>query len=204
MFLWRISRFADLDGRGGEVASGRWHRKGHRIVYCADHPSTALLEMLVHLDPDNIPSNYQLLKIDCPDHLVKGAARQESQMTIRQSDILARIASGRSPAELAEELGISEQTVEWYVSFAEQALDDDISENLDDFMQRTLSLRMDDPDFTMDFGTKWLTGGQACVLKVPSAVMPAASNYLVNPRHPDAGHLAITEIYQFPFDRRLG
>jgi hypothetical protein len=67
MFLWRISKFADLTGKGGEVVSGRWHEKGNPIVYCADHPSTALLEMIVHLNPANIPDKYQLLKVHCPD-----------------------------------------------------------------------------------------------------------------------------------------
>jgi len=66
MFLWRISKFADLSGKGGELVSGRWHNKGHPIVYCADHPSTALLEMIVHMNPANIPESYQLLEDRMP------------------------------------------------------------------------------------------------------------------------------------------
>jgi RES domain-containing protein len=50
MELWRISNYADLSGAGGLRAAGRWHSQGKRIVYLADHPSSALLEMLVHLD----------------------------------------------------------------------------------------------------------------------------------------------------------
>ena len=67
MILWRISNYADLAGRGGLLAPGRWHDRGNPIVYCADHPSTALLEMLVHVDPDQLPDGFQLLKIHCPD-----------------------------------------------------------------------------------------------------------------------------------------
>jgi RES domain-containing protein len=63
MELWRISNYADLSGIGGLRASGRWHSQGRRIVYLADHPSSALLEMLVHMDRDLIPAHYQLLRV---------------------------------------------------------------------------------------------------------------------------------------------
>jgi RES domain-containing protein len=67
MELWRISNYADLSGLGGLRASGRWHSQGRRIVYLADHSSSALLEMLVHMDRDLIPVTYQLLRVDVPD-----------------------------------------------------------------------------------------------------------------------------------------
>jgi RES domain-containing protein len=66
MELWRISNYADLSGIGGLRAAGRWHSQGRRIVYLADHPSSALLEMLVHMDRDLIPPTYQLLRIVLP------------------------------------------------------------------------------------------------------------------------------------------
>lgn len=67
MRLWRISGYADLLGVGGLVSSGRWHVKGTPIVYCADHPATALLEILVHVDAEDMPETYQLLEIEVPD-----------------------------------------------------------------------------------------------------------------------------------------
>lgn len=67
MKVWRISNFADLSGRGGLLAAGRWNFRGTAIVYCADHPATALLEMIVHVDPENLPSTYQLLEIEVPE-----------------------------------------------------------------------------------------------------------------------------------------
>jgi|SRR3954471_22804 len=69
MELWRISNYADLSGIGGIRAAGRWHSQGRRIVYLADHPSSALLEMLVHLDRDLIPSTYQLLRVAVPSEI---------------------------------------------------------------------------------------------------------------------------------------
>lgn len=63
MELWRISNYADLSGEGGLRAAGRWHTRGKRIVYLTDHPASALLEILVHMDRDLIPSTYRLLRV---------------------------------------------------------------------------------------------------------------------------------------------
>lgn len=70
MRLWRISNHADLTGTGGLLVDGRWHRRGRPIVYAADHPATALLETLVHLDRDHLPMRYQLMEIvGAPDEV---------------------------------------------------------------------------------------------------------------------------------------
>lgn len=69
MYLWRISKFADLSGKGGALRSGRWHQRGTLVVYASDHPSTALLEVLVHVDFEEFPASYTLLKIACPDEI---------------------------------------------------------------------------------------------------------------------------------------
>jgi RES domain-containing protein len=69
--LWRISTFTDLSGEGGLLAPGRWHSRGHQIVYLADHPALALLETIVHLqvDAQDLPNDYKLLAIEVPDDL---------------------------------------------------------------------------------------------------------------------------------------
>ena len=41
------------------------------------------------------------------------------------------------------------------------------------------------PTLLQRIGSKWLRSGITPVLKVPSAVVPYESNYLINPRHPD-------------------
>jgi RES domain-containing protein len=69
MELWRISSYIDLSGAGGLNTAARWHSQGRRIVYLADHPSSALLEMLVHIDRNLVPSTYQLLRIIVPSDL---------------------------------------------------------------------------------------------------------------------------------------
>lgn len=71
MLLWRISNHASLDGRGGLIASARWHTLGRPIVYLAETPAGALAEILVHLelDPAALPTHYQLLKAEAPDDI---------------------------------------------------------------------------------------------------------------------------------------
>ena len=77
MQLWRISNYADLTGIGGLHASGRWHSRGRRIVYLADHPASALLEMLVHLDRDLIPNSYRLLRVMVPETIATSTVASE-------------------------------------------------------------------------------------------------------------------------------
>lgn len=69
MRLWRISEFADLSGDGGLYHAGRWNEVGTAVVYCSDHPSTTLLEILLHTDREDVAPTYQLLEIDAPDSL---------------------------------------------------------------------------------------------------------------------------------------
>jgi RES domain-containing protein len=67
MRIWRISNYADLSGRGGMVAASRWNAINTPIVYCADHPATAMVEILFHVDAEDIPTTFQLLDIEIPE-----------------------------------------------------------------------------------------------------------------------------------------
>jgi RES domain-containing protein len=78
MVLWRISNYADLKGVGGLRASGRWHFAGQPVVYLAEHPALALLEILVHLEirgADQLPNSYQLLRIEAHDDVTVAEIR---------------------------------------------------------------------------------------------------------------------------------
>jgi len=147
MRLWRISRFADLAGDGGLHASGRWHSKGRRVVYLAEHPASALLELLVHLeiDAEDFPTHFQLLEIDAPDGVAVTAVDETNL-----------------PAD-------------W----------------------------RDRPSVTRALGDDWLAGSATALLRVPSAIVPATSNYLLNPSRADARKLSITAIVRAMLDRRL-
>lgn len=143
MELWRISNYADLSGIGGLRAAGRWHSQGRRIVYLADHPSSALLEMLVHMDRDLIPPTYQLLRI------------------VLAPDIAIETATGLSP--------------DW----------------------RTETIR------SREIGDRWLDRSTSALLQVPSAISEQGHNFLLNPAHPDAAKIAVSEVFRAPFDARL-
>ena len=69
MRLWRVSRHRDLTGVGGLYVSGRWHTRGRRIVYAADHQATAQLEWLAHLEvaPEDFPRTIPFTEIDAAD-----------------------------------------------------------------------------------------------------------------------------------------
>jgi RES domain-containing protein len=66
VFVWRISNYNDLSGKGGLYTSNRWNTVGRPIVYAADHPASALNEMLVSFDIEDMPDSFQLLKIIIP------------------------------------------------------------------------------------------------------------------------------------------
>ena len=55
MRVWRIASQSlaysakDLSGAGAKVTGGRWNSVGIPVLYCAETPSLACLETLVHL-----------------------------------------------------------------------------------------------------------------------------------------------------------
>ncbi|MFP5235569.1 MAG: RES family NAD+ phosphorylase [Acidobacteriota bacterium] len=69
--LWRISNHLDLRGLGGTHFASRWTTLGRRVVFMAESPAGALLEVLVHLNEreDRLPRTFALLEIDAPDEL---------------------------------------------------------------------------------------------------------------------------------------
>lgn len=62
---------------------------------------------------------------------------------------------------------------------------------------------IDARDALQAVGLAWLEGGQTAVLNVPSAVVPAERNLLINPRHPDFSRIVIGEAQSLQTDTRL-
>ncbi|MEN8201988.1 MAG: RES family NAD+ phosphorylase [Bacteroidota bacterium] len=52
-------------------------------------------------------------------------------------------------------------------------------------------------------GDKWARESASAVLKVPSAIVPGDSNYLINPGHPDFHRITIQSAEPFLFDTRI-
>ena len=59
------------------------------------------------------------------------------------------------------------------------------------------------PQATMELGSAWAKGAVTAVLKVPSVLVPAESNYLINPAHPDFRKLKVGKPLPFCFDPRM-
>jgi RES domain-containing protein len=144
MILWRISRHHDLSGIGGQRASGRWHHAGHPVVYLAESPAAALIEVCVHTSANDVPPDFTLLKVE-------GPARKRAEVRL---------------ADLPHDWTVRLQT-------------------------------------TRDLGSQWLRSGKSSLLRVPSAIVPETSNFLLNPSHSGAIGYRITAAYSWPFDPRL-
>jgi RES domain-containing protein len=147
VILWRVGNHSKLDGVGGLHASGRWHTRGRRIVYCAPNPATALLEVLVHarIDLEDMPVNFRYLEIEAADTV--------------SMDTVTVATLGRK----------------WHTELAT----------------------------TRRFGDGWLHSGRTVLLRVPSAIVPATWNVLVNPQHPDIGQIRMVHSHEYPIDMRL-
>jgi RES domain-containing protein len=59
------------------------------------------------------------------------------------------------------------------------------------------------PAALQELGTEWARSGRTLLLSVPSAVIPAERNFLINPLHPDFGKLGFGKPEPFSFDPRL-
>lgn len=78
MRVWRIAgrRRTGLDGAGARRAGGRWNSKGVAMVYASGTLSLAVLEKLVHVDPDVMPLGQMVLEIELPDGLITAVAQR--------------------------------------------------------------------------------------------------------------------------------
>lgn len=59
------------------------------------------------------------------------------------------------------------------------------------------------PPTTQQIGDDWVQRQRSAVLRVPSAIVPEESNYLLNPAHPDFGRIEIGPPEEILIDSRL-
>ena len=69
MRVWRISRriYPPLDGEGARINGARWNTPGRRVAYTAGSLSLAIVELLVHTDPDIVPNDLAAHEIELPE-----------------------------------------------------------------------------------------------------------------------------------------
>jgi RES domain-containing protein len=106
MELWRLCRrpYADLTGEGARRRGGRWNSPGRAVVYLAEHPALAALELRVHLDLpfELLPADFVLMRVALPDAVI---GRQDTipPVTVATGDTWltdARSAALRVPSVL--------------------------------------------------------------------------------------------------------
>ena len=52
-------------------------------------------------------------------------------------------------------------------------------------------------------GDRWVAEQRSLILRVPSVIIPAAANYLINPLHPECRKVVVGPQERFAFDPRL-
>lgn len=70
MRVWRLAlgRYREIDGEGARLYGGRWNSPGTPVVYTSTHISLALLEQLVHVNPERLPDAFRAIAIELPDN----------------------------------------------------------------------------------------------------------------------------------------
>jgi RES domain-containing protein len=63
--------------------------------------------------------------------------------------------------------------------------------------------RVPAPAALAEFGDEFVRGERAAVLTVPSALAPAESNWLINPRHPAFAKIRVFPANAFQYDLRF-
>ncbi len=56
---------------------------------------------------------------------------------------------------------------------------------------------------TQQVGETWIEEGKSAIFKVPSSIIMAEYNYLINPFHPDFKSIKLLKSEPFVFDRRI-
>lgn len=140
-----------FSGLGSMRANGRWHRAGLPIVYTAESPAMALLEVMVHVDRARLLT-MEFVELSCrfDEYLVESVSAYTG----------------------AAGLPGGWDAFPW-------------------------------PRAVQRIGETWFETGRSVVLAVPSAVVQPATNYLINPHHPDFEKLKISSPRPFEIDARL-
>jgi RES domain-containing protein len=149
--IWRIDKARHAPttktGEGARMTGGRWTSPGHPAIYCAEHLSLAILEVLVH----------------APDPSQRSAPRVRFRIRLDRT-LVERVADRRLPV---------------------------------DFSPRTPYA------ITRAIGDAWLQTARNPALSVPSAIVPAERNYILNPRHPQFDSVAWDAHEPITLDDRL-
>lgn len=81
MWVYRISKpeyvASALLGNGSALAPGRWNSAGVRLAHAAASVSLAMLEVLVHVNREDVPEGRRLLCFELPDDAIHTLPKAE-------------------------------------------------------------------------------------------------------------------------------
>jgi len=63
--------------------------------------------------------------------------------------------------------------------------------------------RFPSPSENQAIGDRWVADGRSLILRVPSALIPDAANFLINPSHREFHQVVVGRPERFAFDPRL-
>ncbi len=69
MIVYRLSKSRyknDLSGNGAKLYGGRWNSEGIPMIYASGSVSLCILEYLVHVSVDLLPSDLELMHLEIP------------------------------------------------------------------------------------------------------------------------------------------
>lgn len=178
MRVWRIARsvYNPLDGEGARLYGGRWNPSGIPVAYTAGPLSLAVLELLVHLDPEDLPEGLTAFVVDVPDALLIE--------TVSASDLPAgwsQEATSRACQEIGRRWALSRSSPVLRVPTAVLPL------------TVRSTVHSEDPQGKPP-SQEPLTDAEPYLMEY---------NYLINPLHTDAGQIHVVGTAPFQFDPRL-
>lgn len=60
-----------FDGAGAAHAGARWNSRGVHVAYAASSRALAMLELLVHVQRENAPTDYVFIEAELPDDVIE-------------------------------------------------------------------------------------------------------------------------------------
>jgi len=72
MFVYCLTKqkyAGTLSGKGAAMSVNRWNSKGVEMIYTAESRALALVEVLVHLPLQLVPSDFMMMRIEIPDSI---------------------------------------------------------------------------------------------------------------------------------------
>ena len=120
----------------------------------------------------------------------------------RKGELVVYTAQSRSLAFL--EMLVQDEPLRANYLLIPAEISDDISRQEIDPRQLPENWRtLEERETLQEIGSQWLRGAKCCVLAVPSMVIPAERNLLLNPAHPDFSRISIGQPETLESDQRL-